>query len=350
MEEKKHREGIDLRVICRNIKQHKRQLFIVWIATFVLSSLLILSVPRYYSTSAKIVPETENAMSGGALSSLASSFGLDLNNLQSLDAISPLLYPDLMEDNKFVYSLFKVHVKSADGQVDTDYATYLRKYGKYPWWTKIFNFLFGWTKSSPKRDAGSQEEFDPYYLSKPDYDIASIIRNNIKMTIDKKTGVISIFTKAQDPLICKTLADTAQVYLQKYIIDYRTKKARIDVDYYEKLSKEALQDYDNSRRAYAAFADANNHAVLQSVISKVNDLENDMQTKYNSYTVFNTQLQTARAKVQERTPAFTLLKGADVPIKPAGPKRMIFVISMLFLATVVTIVTVNRHYLMDFLS
>jgi len=36
--------------------------------------------------------------------------------------------------------------------------------------------------------------------------------------------------------------------------------------------------------------------------------------------------------VQERTPAFTLLKGASVPIKPSGPKRMIFVIGMVILA------------------
>ena len=43
------------------------------------------------------------------------------------------------------------------------------------------------------------------------------------------------------------------------------------------------------------------------------------------------QLQAAQSKVQERTPAFTLLKGAAVPVKPAGPKRMIFVAFMLFL-------------------
>ena len=56
-----------------------------------------------------------------------------------------------------------------------------------------------------------------------------------------------------------------------------------------------------------------------------------MQLKYNTYSTLNTQLQAAKAKVQERTPAFTTIKGASVPIKPAGPKRMLFVLGMMVL-------------------
>ena len=74
--------------------------------------------------------------------------------------------------------------------------------------------------------------------------------------------------------------------------------------------------------------------VLESYRAKQNDLENDMQLKYNTYTTLMTQYQMAKAKVQERTPAFTLLKGAAVPIKPAGPKRMLFVAGMCLLAII----------------
>ena len=40
----------------------------------------------------------------------------------------------------------------------------------------------------------------------------------------------------------------------------------------------------------------------------------------------------ARAKIQERTPAFILVKGASMPIKPEKPKRMLFVLGMTLLA------------------
>ena len=73
---------------------------------------------------------------------------------------------------------------------------------------------------------------------------------------------------------------------------------------------------------------------MKSVELMLEDYENDMQLKFNAYTAINTQLQAAKAKVQENTPAFTVLKGASVPIRPAGPKRMIFVALMLFLASI----------------
>ena len=43
------------------------------------------------------------------------------------------------------------------------------------------------------------------------------------------------------------------------------------------------------------------------------DMENDMQLKFNTYNTLNTQLQAAKAKVQERTPAFAVLKAPDIP-------------------------------------
>ena len=76
--------------------------------------------------------------------------------------------------------------------------------------------------------------------------------------------------------------------------------------------------------------------VLESYRAKQTDLENDMQLKYNTYTTLMSQYQMAKAKVQERTPAFTLVQGAAVPIKPAGPKRMIFVVGMCFFAVICT--------------
>ena len=101
------------------------------------------------------------------------------------------------------------------------------------------------------------------------------------------------------------------------------------------MAKDAKKDYEEARRKYGSYADANTDVILESYKAKQTDMENDMQLKYNTYTTLNTQLQAAKAKVQERTPAFTVIKGADVPIKPAGPKRMLFVIGMCFLTMIV---------------
>ena len=328
-------EPIDLRVVAKKIIGNKRLFYKVLPIVFVLSCIYIFSLPRYYGSSVKLAPEMENSNPGGALSSLASSFGFDLSTMQTSDAITPLLYPDLMDDNGFVSNLLSIRVRSQEGDINTTYHDYLKKHQKQAWW----GYPLDWLKSLlPKKEekGGSQNGYDPYNVSKKEDGIMGAARNNITIAIDKKTGVISIDVQAQDPLICKTLADSIKDKLQVFITDYRTNKSRIDYEYYKKLTADAKHEYEKIRRQYASMADASTNLTLRSVELKLEDIENDMQLKLNAYTTLNNQLQAAKAKVQEHTPAFTVIKGAAVPVKPAGPKRMIFVAAMLILATIGT--------------
>ena len=336
MEVKKEMEVIDLRVVFKKIWSRRKLFYKVLPITFVLSCAIILCVPRYYTSSLSLAPEIGNSSGmGGALGSLASSFGLDLGAMETTDAINPMLYPDLMEDNGFVTGLFDINVKSMDGEINCSYYEYLTKHQKRAFWT----YAIGWVKRLlTTKDQGGKKggKFDPYMLSKKQDDVATLIRSFVTISIDKKTAVITIETKAQDALICKTLADSVKERLQILITNYRTNKSRIDEQYYKKLVDEAKAEYEKARRLYASYADSNMDVMLESYKATQADLENDMQLKYNTYTTLMTQYQAARAKVQERTPAFTLVKGAAVPIKPAGPKRMLFVIGMCILVTMIT--------------
>ena len=342
---------IDLRNIFRTLWKKKLVFFIVIPIVAVLASIYIVSFPRYYSTETRLAPEMENSGAGGTLNSLASSFGIDLENMQTTDAIYPLLYPDLMEDNGFVVSLWNIKVTDIGDSIHTTYYEYLKNHQKTVWWTpmkeKVMS-LFGSDKDvvDLKKKGGSG--IDPYRLSKKQDDIVKIIQSNINISIDKQTSIITISTVDQDPIICKTLADTLTARLQNFITDYRTRKARVDVDYYQKLTNEAKKDYEAIREKYVNSADANTDVILESVRAKVEDMENEMQLKYDAYTTLDKQLQAAKAKVQERTPAFTMIKGSSVPIKPAGPKRMIFVAGMIILSFICTALFLVRKELLGF--
>lgn len=346
-ETKKNPEVIDLRVVMSKIWKNKKLFYKTLPIAFVLSCIYIFSIPRYYTSDVKLAPEMENNMGGGTLGSLAASFGFDLSEMQTSDAITPLLYPDLMEDNKFVTDMFNIVVVNQYGDIKCNYYDYLKKHQKNAWWI----YPIAWIKNlfSKEEDVKGVKggERDPYYLSKKDFRLTEKIRDNIKISIDKKTGVITINVQDQDPLICKTLADSIMTRLQNFITDYRTNKARIDVEYYKKLTAEAKSEYEKARQRYGSYADANMDIVLESYRAKRDDLENDMQLKFNAYSTLNTQLQAAMAKVQERTPAFTVVKGAAVPVKPAGPKRMIFVAGMLiltFIGTAFYLVRKDLHF------
>ncbi len=337
--------GIDYRAVFREIRKRRKLFYIVLPITFVLSTFYILCVPRHYSTDTKMAPEVESSMAGGTLGSIASSFGFDLSDMETSDAITPLLYPDLMEDNGFVTGLFNIKVKTQDGTLTTTYHDYLKKHQKYPWWTRAMASIMSIFPKKKDNANGKQGETDPYILSKNEDDIAGAIRNSVKLSTDKKTGVITITVKAQDRLVCKTIADSVRGHLQQFISNYRTNKARTDLEYYKKLVAEAKHEYQKARQLYGSYSDENSDLVLESYRSKREDLENEMQLKFNAYSALNTQMQAAKAKVQERTPVFTLIKGAAMPIKPAGPKRMFFILEMLILAFIGTSIYVMKDIL-----
>ena len=134
MTENKDIEVIDLRIIFKRLWDKRKLFYIVLPTVFILSCLYIICIPRSYTTTTKMAPEVENVLGNGTLGDIASTFGLNLNDMQTSDAITPLLYPDLMEDNGFVAELFNIPVKSIDGEIDTTYYQYLKKHQKHAWW------------------------------------------------------------------------------------------------------------------------------------------------------------------------------------------------------------------------
>lgn len=345
-------EVIDLREVFTTLWSKKKTFMWVWVITAVISAALIFPVPRYYTTEVKLAPEMDNGMSGSALGSIASSMGFDLGNVQTSDAIYPMLYPELFSTNDFIVSLADIQIQTSDGQVKTNLFTYLKDYQQVTFYTVPFKWLRRQILSLIPRDRVSGEstsdgKMNPYRLSDEQNSIIEVIRSNISCDVDVKTQMVTISVTDQDRLVCALLADSIRVKLQDFIINYRTKKARVDVEYYQQLTNAAKEDYEAALKVYGDYCDANRDIILQSAISKRDELEGDVQLKYNAYTAMNSQLEASKAKLQERTPAFTLLQGAAVPIKPAGPKRIIFIVAMLFLATLVALIYIYRKEIVD---
>ena len=348
MEEKKEKDAIDLGLIAKILYEKRKKFFIMWPIVTALSILWIIPQPRYYNCSVSLAPESNGNDVGGGLASMASSFGINLGG-NGGDAIYPLLYPDLLGSNKFIVSLFDIRVKTDDGTVDTDYYTYLTKHQKKNWLTQPFkkakNAIVNLFVSEEKTVGGKGKKIDSFRLSERDYKLVELVKTNITCDVDKKPDVVTITVQDQDRLVSAILADSVKQRLQNFIIEYRTSKARLDLDHYEELAASAKKDYEVSVAKYREYCDANQDIVLQSSISERDKLEADMQLKYNTYNALCTQVEVAKAKMQERTPAFTTLKTATVPIKPAGPKRMIFVAGMLFFSTFVLALWLSRKIL-----
>lgn len=346
---------IDLGEIFKSLWAQRKKFFIMWAVVFALACLWVFPKPRYYNCEVKLAPEGGTDV--GGLAGIAADFGFNLGGGVSADAIYPLLYPDLFESPEFIVDLLSIQVETYDHQYKGDYYTYLRNHQQKNWLTEPFNklsssiskMLEGDEEGAKTAAAGTKKQgvaaINPFELSKKEMSIVNKVIDNINCTIDKKTDVISIEITDQDRRVCALLADSIRVRLQNYIISYRTRKVRQDEQYYKHLTDSARLEYEKVLAAYGAFKDGHQNVVLESYVGKGDKIKNELDMKLSAYNTFKTQYTAMKAKVQERTPSFTTLKSATIPLKPAGPKRIMFIASMLILSTMGLAVWLSRKQL-----
>ena len=336
--------SIDFAKIFQDLIKYKKLYYKVLPATFVIVALIALSLPNYYTCTVKLSPEMSGSKSQSGLASLASSFGVNLGTTGGIgtEALFPTLYPDLMSSVDFKASLFEVPVtiegdkEAGEKDRTMSYYTYLKDEQKSPWWSAAISGTIKFIVGLFKEPEPEEDKVDPFRLTKEQTDIVKAIDKNVVCDVDKKTMVITIDVTDQDPLICATMADSVKTRLQKFITDYRTSKARVDLEYNKKMLVEAQAKYDQARDRYAAFADSHRAVTSKSAQTKVTDLQTEMQMRSQILQQVIAQMQEAEMKVQENTPAFTTLQSATVPVLKAGPKRAQMCLIFTFLAFLCT--------------
>ena len=104
--------------------------------------------------------------------------------------------------------------------------------------------------------------------------------------------------------------------------------------YAERIYAEAKDAYQTAQKKYSDYCDSNDGLYMQAYKSKRDELENEMQLRYNIYVQIAQQVQIANAKVQERTPAFSVVQSASVPTKPSSTPKAFIVLLYIVLGVV----------------
>ena len=343
-------EELSITDLLNDIKKHRKLYYKVLPITFVISAILMLSIPNYYKCTVMLAPElSSGSKGGGSLASLASSLGVNLGGASAgADALLPTLYPDLMNSVTFRASLFPIKVQREDDSTQTvmTYYDYLKDGQESPWWLAALKATKKGIVSLFKKSEQPSDKVNTFKLTKEQAAVVKTMEGKVVCDVDDRTMVITINVTDQDPLICATIADSVQVKLQQFITDYRTRKARVDLAYNKKLYAEAKRKYDEARKKYALYSDANQKVFLERVRSERSELQTELSLCENAYTQIATQLQLSEAKVQQETPAFTTLQPATVPIEKAGPSRVrtcLFFLVLAFFVTTIYVIHKEGH-------
>ncbi len=307
----------------------KKLIFAIFLTLFsTLGVIYALNQQKEYTSVVILAPEANSLGMGSSLSEIAGTMGLNLGSSEkSIDAIYPEIYPDIFASSDFIISLFELQVTPKDSTKSRSYYDHLKKDAKIPFYKKPEKWLM--EKLASKDTLTNNPVVNPFRLTKEQDHICNIIRGNIGCQLNKGTNVITITATDIDPEIAAVVADTLQSRLQKYITQYRTKKARRDLEEAIKFQTIVKKKYEDARLEYSIFSDSHTDVVVESYKVKLEELENNMQLRYNEYTQAMQLVGQARKKIQEFTPAFTIIQQATVPIKPSSTPRSLMVLAFI---------------------
>ena len=334
---------IDLIGILRKIIGIRKTIYKAAGIGLVIGIIVAISIPKQYTVGVTLSPEMGNTKAGG-LSGLAASFlgsGMAIN--EGTDALNASLSADIVSSTPFLLELSTMKIPALEGETMT-LNVYLDEESS-PWWSYVIGLpgmVIGGVKSlfteeeselvpSDKANLGTIE------LSKKESKKIESLKKKILASVDKKTSMTTVSVTLQNPKVAAVVADSVVRKLQEYIIDYRTSKAKEDCLYLERLFKERQQEYYDAQKKYADYMDSHDNIILQSVRTEQERLQNDMSLAYQVYSQVASQLQVARAKVQEEKPVFAVVEPAVVPLEPSGTSRKVYVLAFIFLSVCIVI-------------
>jgi uncharacterized protein involved in exopolysaccharide biosynthesis len=333
---------IDIGKIFKVISKNKWAILIATIISVALGIFIAINIPNEYSSQVQILPELESKDAAGGLSkfkSLAGLAGVDLGAMSGTDAVRPDLYPNILQSTPFLMDVMKMEVYASKYKRKMIMSKFMEENANQALATRLFG------KSEEKdKDAfvvnPNNIPLETIRLDKKQDDLVKEFQKRIGTTLDKKTGVISIAVKMQDPVIAATIVRYAQDYLTKYVVTYRTEKTLKDIKFLEARIGEAKRRYDNALYSYSSYQDRNKGLFLNIAKDEGKKLQYEVDLSYNLYAELAKQLEEAKIKVHRETPIFKVLEPAQIPVKKSEPKRSVMVLGFAFLGLILSMFVV----------
>ena len=318
--------SIDWQDLLSKAWKGKKFIITVTVVFMFLGLISALTMTRLYTSKVTLVPELGKSTSS-SLSSISSMLGLGGMTMgSSADAYHVTVYPEVVASTPFIAKMFDMRVTDPKKGIDTTLIGYLTRErfsigNVIGYVTKPIFSLF-----SNKEEETKGNELNLFHLTKEQDRIVKTMNKAIQVDVDKKTGETTIQVTMDNPVIAATVADTVCKHLREYIVEYRTRKAREDLENYKKIADESYQRYLKASKAYAYYQDHNRGLILNAVISEGSRLSNELQIASQLYQQMKLQAEMARGKVIDEKPVFAIIQPATVPLLPQNSRAKVLLI------------------------
>lgn len=346
--------SIDIMAMVKRLWSKRKFIIIITGCFMALGLLIALFGQPVYTSSCTFVPQM-GSKKNSSLSSLAALAGMSPLDLESGSSLSPLIYPQMMENadlqKELLYS--KIHFEDWDEPVTLFDYFMNPDYQKMTVSTFVYTFTYGWplvllgelmSQQDEEMVQGGEADGSGHvsrigYFTDDEYDCLEILFEQISMDVDKKDGYLTLTCKMDEKLAAAELCETVFNLLEKYITAFKIEKAEQNLKFMQERYEEVRRDYEAKQMALAEFNDANRGTLSATAQTRRDQLVADYNLSYAIFSDMSKQYIQAEMQVKEDQPVLSVVKSIVVANKRSNGRAKTLII-WTFLGGVLAIGTV----------
>ena len=287
--------------------------------------------PKVYTSSCTFVPQTSKKTTSG-VSSLAALAGINLNNMSGGETLSPVIYPQLLDNIDFKKELMYSKIKFAEYDEPISLIDYYTnpEYAKFSLGRFLKKYTIGLLRSAIGGENGNSDDKLEYDTSgiaavssytKEEFVCSKVLKSCVSMSVEEKKGYITITTTMGEAIAAAQLCQITFDLLQKYITEFKISKAKNQQTFIKGRYDETRAQYEEKQKALAQFMDANK--VISTAQARIE--QDRLMAEYNManaiYSEMAQQLLQADIQVKEDTPILIAVRPVTVPYNKSKPQR-----------------------------
>ena len=309
----------------------------------VLGLLVALFSPKEYTSACDVVPQASDSSAMSRMGSLAALAGINLDQMQNVKTLSPLVYKNIMESTTFRKELMQtpLNFKEIDHPISFyEYCTN-EEYNKPSIGEYIIKYTVGLPfvilkairGEQPSPDYGAlnnSEKPSIETVTKEEYECLKALDNCITLRLDDKKGYVTISANMPEAVAAAQMAQATLELLQRYITEFKIEKVQSNLDFVQERYNEAKSNFEDIQSRRAKFRDANMNTTRYSAHAELEKLDAEYSLALNLYKELSTQLEQTKISVKETMPVLTVITPVTVPFKKSKPKRVVILFAYTF--------------------
>ncbi len=336
-------DEIDLIALAKTMWDGRKSIIITVLIFMVIGLVIALLSAKEFTASSTMVPQlSSNKSKLGGLSSLAAMAGFNLDMNMETSELSPYIYPQIVQSVPFQLELMETPFKFEGIEQPVSIYEYYTIYAKPNVISVVMQYTVGLPnviikalkpekQETPPALASDSLLYSPIVLTEDQESIRKMLAESVTLETNDKEGYVVLNAKAHDAKLAAQIAHKAQTLLQKYITEFKIKKATAQLNFIGQRHAEKKKEFEKAQTNLAVFVDRNKNVTSAMARTEQDRLQNEYKLAFEVYSQLAQQLEQAQIQVKEDTPVFSIVKPVTVPLQKSKPNRPMILVIWTFL-------------------